>query len=466
MTMTQLFTNLAFDQLISTIPAEMERLHIPGLALGVVHGEQVFTAGFGVTNLDNPLHVTPQTLFQVGSITKTFTALAAMCLVEQGKLDLDAPLRVYVPDLRLADEEVARRVTARHLFAHTGGWLGDYFADTGPGDDALAKAGQKLADLPQETPLGEIYSYNNAGFYLAGRLVEILSGMSYETAIHKMILQPLGMDTSFFFAHDAITYRVAVGHDAVYPNEDRAPAVLRPWWLTRAANPVGALVAPVDDLLRYARFQWSGGLNEHGERLLSAENLAEMQTPRTLAANGEQVGVSWFIRQVGEVQIIRHGGATNGQMATLQIAPAQRFALVVLTNSDRGSELYTPLVGRALSLFLGVEDKAPEPLVLPASALIDYAGLYCSAMGDLRLEVIEQGGKAHLLASSQPKGGFPTPDSPPPPAPPPVRVALTGPDSVIVLDEPGKGDRGEFLREPDGEIAWLRMGGRVHRKVA
>ncbi len=463
--MPQLPAEINFEQLVSAIPAEMERLHTPGVALGVQHGDRVFTAGFGVTSLENPLPVTPQTLFQIGSITKTFTALAAMRLVGKGKLDLDAPLRTYLLGLRLADESVAQRVTARHLFAHTGGWLGDYFADSGPGDDALEKAVEQMMNLPQETPLGEIYSYNNAGFYLAGRLVEILSGMVFETAVHKLVLEPLGMRTSFFFAQDAITYRVAVGHDAVYPDEDRQPAVSRPWWLTRAASPVGSLVAPVEDLLRYARFQWSGGLSESGERLLSAENLAELHTPRTPAANGEQVGVSWFIRQVGGAQIIRHGGATNGQMATLQIAPAQRFAIVVLTNSDRGDELYTPLVGRALSLFLGVEDKAPEPLALPASDLALYVGLYRAALNDMRLEVIEQDGRADLLAAAQPKGGFPTPDSPPPPAPPPVRLAFTGPDAVVVLDEPGKGNRGEFLRGPDGEIAWLRFGGRVHRKI-
>ena len=89
-------------------------------------------------------------------------------------------------------------MTARHLFTHTGGWLGDYFADTGPGDDALARAVERVANLPQETPLGEIYSYNNAGFYLAGRLVEVLSGMTYEMAVHKLVLGPLGMKTSFF----------------------------------------------------------------------------------------------------------------------------------------------------------------------------------------------------------------------------------------------------------------------------
>ena len=165
------------------------------------------------------------------------------------------------------------------------------------------------------------------------------------------------------------------------------------------------------------------------------------------------------------MQVIRHGGATNGQMATLQIAPAQRFAIVVLTNSDRGDELYTPLVGRALSLYLGAEDQSPEPLFLPASGLAPYAGLYCAALNDIRLEVIEQDGHAYLLVSRSPKVAFPTPDSPPSPAPPHVRLALTGPDGVIVLDEPGKGERGEFLRDVQGEIAWLRFGGRVHRKV-
>jgi hypothetical protein len=120
-----------FDMLGTQITEAMERLHVPGVAVGVLLEDDNYIAGFGITSLDNPLPVTGDTLFQIGSTTKTVTATIAMRLVEQGKLDLDSPVRRYLPELRLSDESVASRVTMKHLFTHTGGWVGDYFNDFG-----------------------------------------------------------------------------------------------------------------------------------------------------------------------------------------------------------------------------------------------------------------------------------------------------------------------------------------------
>jgi CubicO group peptidase (beta-lactamase class C family) len=453
------------DSLISSlyrqVEADMLRLHVPGVALGLIHGQQTYTAGFGVTNLENPLPVDPGTLFQVGSITKTFTALAAMRLVERGRLDLDAPLRTYLPGLRLKDKSVAANVTLRHLFNHTGGWLGDYFDDSGPGDDALAKAVEKMANLPQETPLGQIWSYNNAGFYLAGRMLEVVTNQTYEAVMQENVLKPLGMSMSCFSAADAITYRVASGHDAVYPGEDRQPKVARPWWLSRSSNPLGGLISTIDDLLRYARFQMGDGFTADGTRLIQAQTLELMHTPNVPSSNGEYCGVSWFIHDVDGVRIIRHGGATNGQMATFVVVPARQFALAVLTNSDRGDEVYKPLTLWALENFLGLVDSQPQPIDVPLAQLEEYVGDYTAAATDVHLEIKD----GALVLQSIPKGGFPTPDAPPPPAPPPTRLALCGPDQVIGLDEPYQGERGEFLRAADGSLAWLRVGGRVHRRL-
>jgi CubicO group peptidase (beta-lactamase class C family) len=319
--MTAKLSAPAITQLNNQINSEMARLHIPGVAVGVILGDETYTAGFGVTSLDNPLAVTADTLFQIGSITKTITALAAMRLVEADKLDLDVPLRNYLPELHMADEGVAERVTLRHIFTHTGGWLGDYFDDFGAGEDALAKIVTQMAKLPQDTPLGEIWSYNNAGFYLAGRVLELVTGKAYEVAVKELVLNPIGMMDSFFFPADLMTRRFAVGHEAVYPPEERPPRILTPWALARTSNPLGGLASTINDLLRYARVQMSAGLAETGERLLSPELFSQMHTPTVTAANGEFMGIAWFIRQADGVQLIRHGGATNGQMAILTIAP-------------------------------------------------------------------------------------------------------------------------------------------------
>ena len=128
-----------FLKVCETIVSEMKRLKIPGVAIGIYHNGKEHTAGFGVTSVENPLAVTADTLFQTGSISKTFTGTILMRLVEEGKVDLDAPVHTYLPKFKLADKVVAEKVTVRHLLTHTGGWIGDYFNDFGNGDDALAK---------------------------------------------------------------------------------------------------------------------------------------------------------------------------------------------------------------------------------------------------------------------------------------------------------------------------------------
>lgn len=459
--MSSIFPASITENYHSWITSEMERLHIPGLAFGMIHNQETYTAGFGVTSLDNPLPITADTLFQIGSITKTITALAIMRLVEAGLVNLDLPLKTYLPDLRLADENVAQRVTLRHIFSHTGGWLGDYFDDLGPGDDALAQIVSRMADLPQETPLGEIWSYNNAGYYLAGRVLELITGKTYEAAVKELVLDPIGMTNSFFFPADLMTQRFAVGHDAVYPGEQRQPRVLRPWGIARTGNPVGGLACSINDLLRYARFQMGDGRAETGERLLSLQALEHMHMPGVLAANGERMGTAWFIKDVDGIRLIRHGGATNGQMATFTVAPALHFAVIALTNSDRGSELYQPLTRRVLAQFLGIQEGDPEPITAPESQLAEYVGVYHAAANELRVS-LQQG---QLILQNIPKGGFPAKDSPPPPPPPPMHMALCGPDRVIVLDEPERGNQGEFLRGVDGRLLWFRIDGRVHKRT-
>lgn len=442
------------------IQSEMARLQVPGVAIGILHSGRELTASFGVTNLENPLPVDPNTLFQIGSISKTITATAMMRLVERGLVSLDAPLRSYLPGLRLADTETTAQATLKHIFTHTAGWIGDYFDDGGLGDNALEIVVGRMDGLAQETPLGQVWSYNNAGFFLAGRLIEVLTRKTFEAAVQELVLDPLGMQHSFYFAHDAITYRVAAGHDAVYPGQDRMPEVLRPWWLARASNPLGGLNSTVRDLLRYARFHLGDGRLVDGTRILSAETLTSMRSPICPASNGEQMGISWFLRDVGGVQALRHGGATNGQMATLQLIPELGFAFTVLTNSDRGSELYQPLSKKILERFVGLVENDPQPIPGKTSVLSEYAGRYSAAAQDLRIELQEHG----LVLHVQPKGGFPTPSSPPSPAPPPVRLAPCAPDTLLVLDEPFSGNRLEALRGPGGELVWLRFGGRVHRR--
>ena len=200
-----------FEDVYAAVEAAVEETATPGTAIGLVHDGEEHAAGIGVTSVENPLEVTPETLFQIGSITKTVTGTVAMILVERGELDIDAPVRRYLPKLALADDDVAARVTMRHLLTHTAGWVGDYFADHGAGDDALERMLGDLPRLPQLTPLGEVWSYNNAGFYIAGRVLEVVGGAPYELLVQRLLFEPLGLEHSLFFTEDVMTRRFAVG---------------------------------------------------------------------------------------------------------------------------------------------------------------------------------------------------------------------------------------------------------------
>lgn len=444
-----------FKQLGEILVSEMRRLGIPGVSVAVWQAGQEFNAGFGVTNLDHPLPVSPETLFQVGSISKTFTGTLLMQLVEAGKLDLDTPVRQYLPKLKLADPQVTEKVTTRHLLTHTGGWVGDYFNDFGAGDNALAKMVRHLAHLPQITPLGEVWSYNNTGFNIAGRLVEVLTKLPYEKAAHQLLLDPLGLDLSFFYPDDRLlTQRFAVGHS----KWGKTVKVARPWAVGRATNPVGGLVSTVSDLLKYARFQMGDGAG-----LLGRAQVEAMRQPQANAGGRGQIGLTWFIRQSADknLTIYGHGGATHGQQAALHFLPEHDFAIAALTNSDDGGEITDHLLQWALEIYFGASLPQPQPAPRPDSELAEYAGRYDLPLSAFTLEIKE----GYLVHQEIPRGGFPTPETPPGPAAHPVRLAFYEADRVVNLDEPGQGSLGDFLRGADGQIALLRLGGRVHPKV-
>ena len=422
-----------FDEVCDAIRASMEETQTPGVAVGLLHDGREHVAGFGVTSLENPLEVTPDTLFQIGSITKTFTGTAAMYLVERGELDLDVPVRTYLPELKLSDEDVAARVTMRHLLTHTGGWTGDYFDDSGSGDDALARICDSMSTLPQLTPLGDIWSYNNAGFYLAGRVIEVVAGKPYEQAVQELVLEPIGLEQTFFFADDVMTRRFAVGH---HRNEEGPPTVARPWGIGRAHHAAGGLASTVGDLLRYARFHL-------GDGVLTRASLDEMQTSQLQVDSiFEHVGITWAISERTGARILGHSGGTNGQISLFFFAPAHDFACAVLTNHQRGSEV-TAEARRAALPAIGAREPEREAIEVGVD---EYLGTYSSALFEVELK--REDGRLVLVTTG--KGGFPKPDSPPQPSPPPATVAFYAPDRLFTIDGPP--GEAEFLRGPDGSL--------------
>lgn len=451
---TSQITDTKFRKIAKKIVSEMKRLEVPGVAIGIWHKGREHTAGFGITSVEHPLPVTPDTLFQTGSISKTFTGTLMMMLVERGKVDLDAPVRKYIKDFRVRDENVSKKVTVRHLLTHTGGWVGDYFNDFGNGDDALDKMVKDIARLPQVQPLGKIWSYNNTGFNVASRIIEIVTKKPYEQAVQEMLFDPLGLKMSFFYPNDILfTHRFVVGHQKVKGKVKAA----RPWAIGRAGNGVGGVVSTVRDLLEYARFHMSNGR----KNVVSGKSLRAMRVPQADMGPRGKMGVTWFIRDVGRFKVYAHGGATNGQQAYFFFIPDKDFACAILTNSDDGGIITAGLFGLVLETYFKVMLKLPEPIEIPVKELKEYVGRYRIGTECFDLKVK---GK-YLMYHHIPLGGFPTPDTPPGPAMPPMRFQFYEKDKLIGLDEPYKGALAGIIRDDRGRVEYFRVGGRAHKKI-
>jgi len=218
---------------------EIARLSVPGASVGILHDGAIYAGGVGVTNVEHPLPVTPETLFQIGSTSKTVTATALMQLVEENRVDLDANVRAYLPAFRLRSEVDAARLTVRDLVTHHTGYVGDYFRDTGRGEDAIARIVAKMANSAQLVPAGSLFSYSNAAFYVLAHIIETIRGQPFEEVIRERVFVPLGMAMSFYFPEECMTYRVATGHIVTV----EGPKIARRWHMWRSGAGGGGVIS-------------------------------------------------------------------------------------------------------------------------------------------------------------------------------------------------------------------------------
>jgi CubicO group peptidase (beta-lactamase class C family) len=449
-----------FVELDQLVAERMAALKIPGVAIGVIAGDREHAAGFGITNVAHPMPVDTDTRFQIGSTTKTFTGTALMRLVEQGTLDLEAPVRTYLPDFRVADPRVSDGVRLRHLVTHTAGWYdGAALQETGNGDDALARFLTGMEDRFQIAPLGKYFSYNNGAVCLAGRVIEVVTDQTYEAAVADLVLTPLGLEQTSFFPEEIMTEAFAVGHDVPQDDPDGVPVVLEPWALPRSANPAGGLIASLSDELRYARFHLGDG-TAHGRRVLSAEIMRQMQTPLgpggSVPGLGEirlaGVGVNWMLWRRGAVQIVSHAGGTNGQQSTFSLVPARGFAVTVLTNAQAGLLLGFEVTNWVLDRFLGLEPPLLATGSVDRARLAEYPGEYALPDGSEAIQIHQEDDALTLVTSS------------PVLAPGQTELALllrvVG-DDVATIEYRGASFLTDFVRDDAGNVAWIRFLGRL-----
>ena len=456
-------TDLAAD-LQERLDEGLARHGVPGAAVGIWAGGREHIAVAGVTSVENPLPVDADTLFQIGSTTKTYTGAAVMALADRGRLALDDPVTKHIPELELQDADTQRDVTVLHLLNHTSGWSGDVYDSTGEGDDSLARLVENLRDFPQRFPLGTQFSYNNVAVSVAGRVIEKVTGTTYEQAVRELLLEPLGMRHSWFSLNDVASRRFVVGH----AHREDGAEVMRPVAMARNGNPAGGLWSTVGDQLRWARMHMGDGTADDGTRVLTTDSVTRMQTPTVrVPAPGllSQLGISWFINEREGGTTVEHGGNTVGQNHAFVMVPERNVAISVLTNSQpNGNRLEQEIVDWFLQTCAGIQKAAgPEPLDLTSEQLREYAGDYSTDAVVLHLEVegdhlvVRTEVLPHVLKALLDEGQeFPTP--------PPLSVRITAGDGAVVVGGEADGMQLQFARR-DGRISGVDAGGRFAARV-
>jgi CubicO group peptidase (beta-lactamase class C family) len=392
----------------SNLPQLLERYGVPGAAWAVLHGDQVVDGAAGLLSKSTEVEATADSVFQIGSVTKLWTSTLVMQLVDEGKVDLDRPVRTYLPEFRIADEAAAAAITVRQLLNHTAGFEGDIFTDTGVGDDCLEKFVATLGEVPQLFPPGEQFSYNNAGYCVLGRLVEVLRKQSYDECLREHLIRPLGLTHTAPSPYEAIMFRAAVGHVEPEPGAGYEPAPV--WALTRSNAPAGSMFAMRPrDLVAFARMHLDDGRASDGTRVLAPGTAARMHAREVNLPELGLMGTSWglgferFDTPTGT--IIGHDGSTIGQGAFLRIVPEANLAVALLTNGGDAISLYRDVVGHVLEALTGVGLPAlPVPPADPRR--IDaarYVGTYSAEVFDL---TVSQDDDGRIWLEQTPKGAF------------------------------------------------------------
>jgi CubicO group peptidase (beta-lactamase class C family) len=440
------------DEIDAIVTRTLAATRTAGCAVGIVTPAGVETRGYGLANGETGLPVTADTIFQLASISKAFTATALLGLVDEGLLDLDTPVSVYLPDLVLSDSRARQAITLRHLLSHTSGLYGDYFADFGLGDDVLERAVASFGTVAQRTAPGALWAYANSGYVLAGALLARVCGTPFEAAMRARLLVPLGLTRACYFAHEAVAYPVAVGHQrSVAPAHSLA--VVRRYAIPRVGAPAGGLLASVNDLLRFARLHLGGGTLD-GAHLLRPETVALMQQPQTPAANfADAWGLGWDIRRLDGVAVIGHAGGSNGFSTRLTLVPERGVAVAILSNG--AGDPVGALEAWALRHACGLTARPPRPSALPAAELERFAGRYRSQQDTLDVARHADGLRVVMRLRRQLMHDgreF---------SPPPLFLRPIGArEFVVVADEPTP-ERIDFVPDAHGRPRFIRYGGRL-----
>ena len=439
---------------LQTWLAEQRRTHgVVGASVGILHRGQQHIAADGLLNLDTGVEATAESVFQIGSIGKLFTAVAVMQLVADKRLDLDAPVRRYLPDLAVADARASAEITTRQLLMHTSGMDGDFFpADDLQGPSVLSYV-HKMRLLPQLYAPGQgPMTYCNAGYVLLGRLVEVLTGLPWEVATEQLIFEPLGLQRAFTRPAEGLRHRCAMGHMAK-PDAPRDVFMAPVTYLQLSAGPAGSAISMDGaDLLRFAQ----AFLGDGNPDLLPKQVTQEMwdsriELPPHSRPGFTHWGLGWMIGRHADHVVVGHDGGTLGQYAYLRIYPEHDTAFALLTNSPSAA-LFEAVERHVRGTVLGLAQAPTTPTTASTQDTDELLGRYSNIASTY---TVSNDNGALMLRVEDKVFGSPELRAP---------LALHGQDCLRVESEhPALQNNLVFLRDANGKIEFLRSGLRMFR---
>jgi CubicO group peptidase (beta-lactamase class C family) len=364
-----------FSELDKLVPEELKQKNTPGAVIVVVSGDQVvYHKAFGVANVETNAPMQPEMLFRLGSTTKMFTAAALVALAEKDKIKLNQPIGTRVKGL---DPKIAA-VTPHHLLSNSAGFR-DFGAPVLSNDDAsLGNMVRAWKDDVFFAEQNEIYSYSSAGFWLSGFVIEDLYGKPYADAMDELVFKPVGMGRTTLRPFLAITYPFATGHAL----DAGKPVIIRPMFNNTAMWPAGSIFSNGKDLSRWVIALLNDGRVE-GQQLLS-KSLVNQLKGHHVGVPGEKdsyYGYGLTIFKFKDLEFVAHGGFSRGYGSMIQMVPARKFAVIVLTN--KSGETLRRTLNKATEIGLGLKDDGQQPTetvaALTATEMNDYVGTYSHA---------------------------------------------------------------------------------------
>lgn len=373
---------IASDEIDQYIRNQMAQKNIVGMAVAIVeNGETDYLKGFGVSNIDKQTTVTSQTIFDLASCSKSFTAMATLLLWYDGKINLDQPLKSYIPEFQTEDVEISDKITVRQLLNQTSGIPGNA-AEPQMFHNTFEELIAAMKNVHTDRTPGSAFEYSNLNYCLLGALIERVSGQAFEDFIQERIFNPLGMTNTTLKPEIAETLDHASGHQLKL-----GKVIVRNIPTYRSAAPAGWVMSCAADMGKWLQVNINEG-QLNNQQVIPAEVIMQMQTPAIdLVKNGGKVsyGMGWFVGETTEGEpIIWHGGDTPTFLSEMIILPERNLGIVMLVNSQTSKDAHSVAIGIA-GILMGSELKLASSPWWASWAEIDHIALIALILASISM---------------------------------------------------------------------------------